>query len=551
MKPLRALIVGLDGAAPDLIGRWTGEGRLPNLSSLQAGGAHGRLRSTLPCGSPAAWSTFFTGVNPAKHGVYGFFRIHPGAGARVPCLPGDLSASPFWASFPRANLRIGVADLPFADPATVGIGNGFFFGVQLRGAHRVEARPPALSILLQREFPDLLPDVYWQGVAEGMASPDQFLADLERLTDERSRLLARVLEVEPCDVLTVVLGGIDRLQHAFWRWMAPGSYPASGREDGRFGNSIRNYYEQVDALLGGWISRWCDERTHVVILSDHGFGPLRGEAYLNNWLRARGDLRLSADAPAPPPPASIPLRRKIGSRFPEAVKALLRPIVPAGTAAPAPLPILDHPEWIDWTSTRAIAVGGGANGVYLNVPPLFPGGAFASDVEADEFRRTLREDFRTLSIPGSETTLFRRVVPAEDELVGPFLDQAPHLLLEGDGVEVVDSLTDGPWYDPAPAASGHHLRDGYICLRGPRIRPGPLAEPLRMADVAPALLTALDLPVPAPMDGAPPNALFRNGPGPRRGPADPLPIRPDGSPRTDEQLARIRTELQRLGYLRT
>ena len=42
------LIVGLDGATYDLMLPWIEEGHLPHLAGLLRGGAHSRLRSTIP-----------------------------------------------------------------------------------------------------------------------------------------------------------------------------------------------------------------------------------------------------------------------------------------------------------------------------------------------------------------------------------------------------------------------------------------------------------------------------------------------------------------------
>ena len=50
------------------------EGKLPNLSRLRDGGFYSRLRTTFPPLSPVAWSTFATGVNPARHNIFDFLN---------------------------------------------------------------------------------------------------------------------------------------------------------------------------------------------------------------------------------------------------------------------------------------------------------------------------------------------------------------------------------------------------------------------------------------------------------------------------------------------
>jgi predicted AlkP superfamily phosphohydrolase/phosphomutase len=74
VKPLirRLIVVGLDGQDPNLTDRFMGEGKLPNFSRLAAMGCYTRLRTTFPSISPVAWSTFSTGVQPAKHNIFDF-----------------------------------------------------------------------------------------------------------------------------------------------------------------------------------------------------------------------------------------------------------------------------------------------------------------------------------------------------------------------------------------------------------------------------------------------------------------------------------------------
>src|SRR5262249_25185198 len=71
-------LTGWDGATFDLIRPWIDAGKLPNLARLMANGVHGPLRSTVPPWSFQAWSSFLTGKNLGKHGVYDFFRNPPG-----------------------------------------------------------------------------------------------------------------------------------------------------------------------------------------------------------------------------------------------------------------------------------------------------------------------------------------------------------------------------------------------------------------------------------------------------------------------------------------
>ena len=76
-KIRKLIFIGFDGLDPILTERWMAEGKLPNLARLRETGGYRRLRTTYPAFSPVAWSTFATGVNPAKHNIFDFLTRAP------------------------------------------------------------------------------------------------------------------------------------------------------------------------------------------------------------------------------------------------------------------------------------------------------------------------------------------------------------------------------------------------------------------------------------------------------------------------------------------
>jgi len=62
----KVIFLGLDGLDAEFTEKLMAEGKLPNLARLKGQGSYRRLRTTFPAMSPVAWSTFATGVNPAK-----------------------------------------------------------------------------------------------------------------------------------------------------------------------------------------------------------------------------------------------------------------------------------------------------------------------------------------------------------------------------------------------------------------------------------------------------------------------------------------------------
>ncbi|MFP5288668.1 MAG: alkaline phosphatase family protein, partial [Thermoanaerobaculia bacterium] len=73
----KLIILGFDGADARLAERWMNEGKLPNLAKLRAQGTFSPLRPTIPSQTPVSWSTFSTGLNPGRHGVFDFLKRNP------------------------------------------------------------------------------------------------------------------------------------------------------------------------------------------------------------------------------------------------------------------------------------------------------------------------------------------------------------------------------------------------------------------------------------------------------------------------------------------
>ena len=108
-KIRRIIFLGLDGLDPRLTERYMAEGKMPNFSRLKQQGSFHRLRTTFPALSPVAWSTFATGVSPAKHNIFDF--LNRSLKTYIP----ELSASKVRPA--QGVLRIGRLRLPFSRPS--------------------------------------------------------------------------------------------------------------------------------------------------------------------------------------------------------------------------------------------------------------------------------------------------------------------------------------------------------------------------------------------------------------------------------------------------
>jgi predicted AlkP superfamily phosphohydrolase/phosphomutase len=73
----KVIVLGFDGVDARYTERWMNEGKLPNLAKLRAAGTFRPLLPTTPAQTPVSWSTFSTGIDPGRTGIFDFLRRNP------------------------------------------------------------------------------------------------------------------------------------------------------------------------------------------------------------------------------------------------------------------------------------------------------------------------------------------------------------------------------------------------------------------------------------------------------------------------------------------
>lgn len=73
----KVIVLGFDGVDANYTERWMNEGKLPNLARLRANGTFHPLLPTTPAQTPVSWSTFSTGIDPGRTGIFDFLRRDP------------------------------------------------------------------------------------------------------------------------------------------------------------------------------------------------------------------------------------------------------------------------------------------------------------------------------------------------------------------------------------------------------------------------------------------------------------------------------------------
>ena len=89
---------------------------MPTLRGLLARGSGAVLRSTMPPTSGPAWTSFATGMNPGRTGVYDFLYRRPGSYVFPPVNASMRSGRSLWRLLSDSGLKVGVVNVPISYP---------------------------------------------------------------------------------------------------------------------------------------------------------------------------------------------------------------------------------------------------------------------------------------------------------------------------------------------------------------------------------------------------------------------------------------------------
>lgn len=539
MTPRRVLVIGLDGATLRLLEPWAAAGELPALARLMAAGCHGELRSTFPPLTPPAWSSFMTGKNPGKHGVFGF-RQPASAGYASGSLitARDIRARTLWDIVGDAGRQVGVVSMPPSYP--VRPVNGFMVACMMAPkGEAVPTHPPELAALLGEGY-----EITVEPVDSLLASNARYgeaalayLRHLRRITERQLGVHLRLLHERPWDLLAVVLYEHDKIQHFFWRHVTGDVPPWVDRAVAdEIVSEARAIYRLVDDTIGALVAAAGPE-TVTLLVSDHGFGPAPTRlVHVNRWLAGRGWLHARG---------GWRWRRKLVKRLPQRLR-----------------PRFDTVEhiFVDWGRSRAWCevLETRSAGVWLNVEGRQPRGRVRPGPEYEALRQEIRRALAALREDGKP--VFETVALREEIYRGPHAALAPDLLLyaapahgfsfaglraEMHGREVF-TATDY-------AYTGAHHPAGLYVAAGPGIARNGRTAPAPIEACAPTILCLLGLPVPDGMDAAPLVELLT--PAARAA----LPVRhvpdADAAPaggegwQSDADRAQVEARLRALGYV--
>ncbi len=501
----KVLIVGLDGGTFDLVKPWAEAGLLPNLKRLMDVGSATVLDSTIPPMSPSAWTSFMTGKNPGKHGIFDFTQRDYRNYRTL--ITSRTHEATLWGILSHYDRRVCVMNVPQTYPPEK-VNGVMVTGLGTPAHHNFTYPPEEADGLLAAGYQVNAPVGYAPG------AEDAFLTSAFETSERQLEAALRYLEREQWDLFMLVLRHTDEVPHFFWRYMDP-THPAYEPAPERWQNAILESYQRSDAAIGKLIeAAEKDAPVNVIVLSDHGFGPLYRDVYLNRWLEQAGFLVRRNNASLDGRLAQLmrrvgftrsgvgPMLSRLGLGW---LRAWLRQTLGA-RANLIPNDSRSHvSDMVDWERTKAYSMGY-IGQIYINLKGRDPQGIVEPGAEYEQLCQRVAEQLRAWKHPVDGKPVVDQVILKHEILHGQHVPEAPDIFVLMRGLtyitrESYDWPEGGELFTPPPTGeNAAHRVEGMVVLAGPAFQKTTSA-PVSIVDLAPTILHLMGHPVPQDMDG--------------------------------------------------
>jgi predicted AlkP superfamily phosphohydrolase/phosphomutase len=327
----------------------------------------------------------------------------------------------------------------------------------------IDPENPALPISTpssySKDLAKQIGEYHTQGIAEDTKALSAGVLDDKEYLEQAHTVLAehrRAFDVEfpkfREGLFFFYFSSLDLNAHMMWRLTDPGHPAYDAALAAQYGNSLEEFYEQIDQVLGEVMPKVGNDTT-LLVVSDHGFAPYRHSFNLNTWLLNSGYIT-----------------RK------------------EGATGDANDPFSD----VDWSRTRAYGVG--LNGLYLNIRGREREG-IVDPAQRDALLREIRQKLLEVRDPKDKSQVITRVDLASEAYQGAYAEAGPDALIgynrgyRAGWKTILGAFTPDVLEDNTNAWSGDHCID-FTKVPGVILSNRKLtAQAPALTDIAPTILS--------------------------------------------------------------
>ncbi|MFP4082679.1 MAG: alkaline phosphatase family protein [Candidatus Aminicenantes bacterium] len=449
----KILVIGLDCATAEIV--FDHRQELPHLKELMESGFYGNLRSSDPPITIPAWMVMCTGKDPGRLGLYGFRHRKDYSYRNIWIATSQsIKEKAVWHRIGEEGGQSCLVSVPPSYPPPAVEGNLISCFIT-PGKDKDYTYPPQLREEIEAKFGPYIFDVVFR-----TDEKEKLLEQIYEMTHKRFEVMNHLIRRKAWDFFMFVEIGVDRIQHAFWKFMDPEHHLYV--EGSKFEHAIMDYYRDLDEKIGELLSS-IDKNTAVLVVSDHGAKRMKGAFCVNEWLIEQGDL-----------------------------------VVPERPQSPVSL---DKVE-IDWSRSKAWGWGGYYARLFLNIEGREAKGIIPPE-DYEKERDALVEKIKAIKGPEGQPWKTRILKPQEHfkEARGDY----PDLMVYFDDLSWRSAGTLGhpTLYllenDTGPD-DAVHAQDGIYILYDPQNQ-GKQRKDAHIMDIAPTILHTLGISVPEDLEG--------------------------------------------------